>query len=103
MERERARLWQRPFGASEFRDQLLGAHRELVHQGGGGASWVGLEEIYQILKGQAADADPNWQTGGRLVAYHKDEFSADLSRLWEAQVRKREGLLQFARTRRERL
>lgn len=89
LEQERARLWQRPFDAITFRDRLLDAYRALAAQGAGPTGWVGLEDIYQMLKGQEEDADPAWQTGGRLVAYYKDEFSADLSRLWEAQVRQK--------------
>jgi hypothetical protein len=47
-----------------------------------------LEGVYQILKQQAESEDPDWKKGGRLVAYYKDEFGADLSRLWEAQARR---------------
>lgn len=84
---ERARLWERPFDAADFRDQLLEAYEELEHHSPSPTGWAPLDGIYQILKQQAAEADPDWQKGGRLVAYYKDEFSADLSRLWEAQAR----------------
>jgi hypothetical protein len=51
--------------------------------------WAPLEGIYQILKQQAESENPDWRKGGRLIAYYKDEFSADLSLLWEAQALKR--------------
>jgi hypothetical protein len=47
-----------------------------------------LEDIYQILRQDAERSDPQWCKNGRLVAYYKDEFSADLSKLWEAQATK---------------
>jgi len=88
LQEERARLWQRPFDAADFKDQLIQAYKELEHQSPSPTGWAALEGVYQILKQRAESADPNWRTGGRLVAYYKDEFSADLSRLWEAQARK---------------
>lgn len=88
LEAERARLWRRPFDPVAYRDQLIRAYTSLEHQTPSAAGWVGLEEIYQILKQQAEESDPEWRQGGRLVAYYKDEFSADLSRLWEAQARR---------------
>ena len=48
--------------------------------------WARLEDIYQELKRRLEEVNPNWKVGGRLVAYYKDEFSADLSMLWRAQV-----------------
>ena len=88
LEAERTRLWQRPFDAVSFRDQLVQAYKELERHSPSATGWAALEEIYQIIKQQAENADPDWRKGGRLVAYYKDEFSADLSRLWEAQARK---------------
>lgn len=85
---ERARLWQRSFNAAGFRDRLIQAYEELERHSPSTAGWAALEEIYQILKQQTESADPDWNKGGRLVAYYKDEFSADLSRLWEAQAQK---------------
>jgi len=88
LEAERARLWQRSFNAAGFRDQLVRAYEELERHSPSATGWAALEGIYQILKQQVESADPDWRKGGRLVAYYKDEFSADLSRLWEAQAQK---------------
>jgi len=88
LQEERARLWQRPFDAADFKAQLVQAYKELERHSPSPTGWALLEGVYQILKQQAQDADPGWRTGGRLVAYYKDEFSADLSRLWEAQARR---------------
>ena len=30
--------------------------------------------------------NPDWKKGGRLIPYYKDEFSVDLSLLWQAQA-----------------
>jgi len=88
LEEERARLWQRPFDAASFRDQLVRAYEELERLSPSPTGWASLEGIYQILKQQVESEDPDWRKGGRLVAYYKDEFSADLSMLWEAQALK---------------
>jgi hypothetical protein len=88
LEAERARLWQRPFDAADFRDQLVKAYEELERLSPSTTGWAALEGVYQILKQQAEGTDLDWRKGGRLIAYYKDEFSADLSRLWEAQAQK---------------
>ena len=86
LQAERARLWRRPFDAVGFRDRLVQAYEELERATPSPIGWAPLEEIYQILKRQVEDAHPGWRKGGRLVAYYKDEFSADLSMLWRAQA-----------------
>jgi len=88
LEAERVRLWQRPFDAASFRDQLVRAYEELERLNSSPTGWASLEGVYQILKQQVESEDSDWRKGGRLVAYYKDEFSADLSMLWEAQARK---------------
>lgn len=88
LEAERARLWQRPFDASSFRDRLIQAHEELERLNPSPTAWASLEGVYQILKQQVESERPGWRKGGRLVAYYKDEFSADLSMLWQAQALK---------------
>ena len=88
LRKERTRLWQRPFDAAGFRDRLVHAFEELERHSPSATGWAALEGIYQILKQQVESGDAGWRKGGRLVAYYKDEFSADLSRLWEAQARK---------------
>lgn len=86
LEAERARVWQRPFDGGDFRDRLVRAYQELERVNPSPTGWASLEEIYQILKRQIEDEQPDWRKGGRLVAYYKDEFSADLSMLWRAQA-----------------
>lgn len=88
LEAERTRLWQRPFDAAGFRDRLVRTYEELERLNPSPTGWASLEGVYQILKQQVESEDPDWRKGGRLVAYYKDEFSADLSMLWEAQARK---------------
>ncbi|MBN1135453.1 MAG: hypothetical protein JXM73_02660 [Anaerolineae bacterium] len=88
---ERARLWQRPFNAASFRDRLVQAYRELERVGPSPTGWASLEGVYQILKQQVENEGTGWRKGGRLIAYYKDEFSADLSLLWEAQALKQLG------------
>lgn len=89
LEAERARVWRRPFDALGFRNRLVQAYEELEHATPSPTGWAPLEEIYQVLKRQIEDAQPDWRKGGRLVAYYKDEFSADLSLLWHAQASNR--------------
>jgi len=89
LEAERVRLWQRSFDPSSFRDRLVQAYEELEHLNPSPTGWASLEGVYQILKQQVESERPDWRKGGRLVAYYKDEFSADLSMLWQAQASKK--------------
>ena len=83
---ERQRLWGRAFNAAGFRDGLLAIARNLARgKPGVTGGWIPLEEIYQTLKRQREEENPAWNKGGRLVAYYKDEFGADLSKLWREQ------------------
>lgn len=88
---ERARVWQRPFDATSFRDHLVQTYRDLERLKPGTTGWAALDEVYQMLKQRAEKEDPSWKRGGRLVAYYKDEFGADLSKLLEAQASQRIG------------
>lgn len=83
---ERSRLWKRDFNPVAFRDKLLQAYKQLGITSPGAIDWISLEEIYQILKRETEIEKPEWKKGGRLSAYYKDEFSADLSLLWKAQA-----------------
>ena len=89
LDRERRRIWDRDFDLTGFRDNLLDAHSELLKIKPNPVGWVRLEDVYQTLKSQIQERNPNWKMGGRLVAYYKDEFSADLTKLWDAQTRQR--------------
>jgi len=83
---ERSRLWKREFNPLTFRDKLLKAYKQLGVTSPGATDWTSLEEIYQILKRESEEENPEWNKGGRLSAYYKDEFSVDLSLLWRAQA-----------------
>lgn len=83
---ERQRIWERPFDPSEFRDELLEAHSQLIELKPNPTNWVRLEDVYQVLKEREQERNPEWRSGGRLVPYYKDEFSADLSKLWGTQA-----------------
>ncbi|MBM4135602.1 MAG: hypothetical protein FJ241_02100 [Nitrospira sp.] len=86
IDRERHRIWDREFDPTSFRDRLLNVHLEIIKIKPNPVGWVRLEDVYQSLKRNIQQKNPNWKKGGRLVAYYKDEFSADLSKLWKAQV-----------------
>jgi hypothetical protein len=87
IEVERTRLWHRNFNPTFFRDRLVLACKELGSTVPSPSGWISLEGVYQILKRRKENDNPDWKKGGRLVAYYKDEFSVDLSLLWEAQSR----------------
>jgi len=88
VERERQRIWRRDFDAAGFRDELLDVHSQVLKVKPNPTGWVRLEDVYQALKKRIQVNNPDWKAGGRLVAYFKDEFSADLSKLWQAQTSK---------------
>ena len=83
---ERQRIWNRPFNPEKFRGELVDLYKEIILIKPNPVGWVRLEDIYQGLKNRVKANNPTWKTGGRLVAYYKDEFSADLSKLWRAQT-----------------
>ncbi len=91
MDRERHRIWSRDFDPISFRDQLLNVHLEIIKVKPNPVGWVQLKDVYQILKRYIQQKNPHWKKGGRLVAYYKDEFSADLSKLWKAQIAQKIG------------
>jgi len=86
LERERRRIWGRDFDPTHFRDDLESVHAMLLRLKPNLIGWARLEDVYQELKRRAQERNPEWKVGGRLVAYYKDEFSADLSMLWRAQA-----------------
>jgi hypothetical protein len=65
---------------------LVQIYQELERLKPSASGWAALDEVYQILKKQHQEHDAAWKRGGRLVAYYKDEFGADLSRLLQAQA-----------------
>lgn len=91
IERERHRIWDREFDPTNFRDQLLNIHLEIIKVKPNPVGWVRLGDVYQSLKRDIQQKNPNWKKGGRLVPYYKDEFSADLSKLWKAMINQKIG------------
>lgn len=86
VEHELARIWKREFDPIMYHDLLLKFHSDILKVKPNPIGWVRLEDVYQSLKTYMMNKNPNWKAGGRLSAYYKDEFSADLSKLWEAQI-----------------
>ena len=79
IEEERKRVWGRDFGISEFYKDLMLSYDNVAKSPTG---WVRLADIYREIEKR----NPDWRSRKRLVAYYKDEFSADLSKLWWAQT-----------------
>ncbi len=91
IDKEYTRIWQRPFKAGSFRDELLSIYNDILVLKPNPSGWVRLADVYQLMKRHIKDTRPNWKKEGRLVALYKDEFSADLTNLWDAQVNNRIG------------
>ena len=85
IEEERKRVWGRPFDLSKFYDDVILFYEKIANYGRNPTGWVRLADIYQSLKIEFANRNPDWKSKKRLVAYYKDEFSADLSKSWKAQ------------------
>ncbi len=85
IEEERKRVWERPFDYSKFYDDLILFYEKIADYTRNPTGWVRLADIYQSLKTEIAKRNPDWKSKKRLVAYYKDEFSADLSKSWKAQ------------------
>lgn len=86
IEREISRVWGRPFNAATFRDRLLVTYDKIDTKTHSPTGDVRLLDIFQEMRAEMARDNPGAKTGGRLHAYYRDEFSADLSKLWKAQV-----------------
>jgi len=85
IEEERERVWGRPFDYSKFYDDVILFYEKIADYERNPTGWVRLADIYQSLKTEIAKRNPDWKSKKRLVAYYKDEFSADLSKSWKAQ------------------
>lgn len=82
---ERKRVWGRPFDYSKFYDDIILFYEKIADYERNPTGWVRLADIYRSLKTEIAKRNPDRKSKKRLVAYYKDEFSADLSKLWMAQ------------------
>ena len=89
LEREHKRIWKREFSPSAFRDKLVNTYKEIIGIKPNPLGWVRLEDIYRSLKVQIKSENLVLKKSERLIAYYKDEFSSDLSKLWEAQMNKK--------------
>src|SRR5205085_2110260 len=86
LERELDRIWGRPFEAAAFRDKLFSAYTQLVNRSPNPTGYVLLADVYRELRATRSGEVPGARSGGRLSAYYKDEFCADLSKLWQSQL-----------------
>lgn len=85
--KEVQRVWGRPFEPGAFRDALLATYDQLHVRSPSPTGHVRLSDVYRELRAERARSDPNARAGGRLSAYYRDEFSADLSKLVAVQQR----------------
>jgi len=85
IEEEHKRVWERPFDYSKFYNDIILFYEKIADYDRNPTGWVRLADMYQSLKTEVAKRNPNWKSKKRLIAYYKDEFSADLSKLWKAQ------------------
>lgn len=86
VDHEIARIWKREFNPTVYRDLLIKIYTDVMKIKPNPVGWVRLEDVYQAIKSHIVKENPNWKQGGRLSAYYKDEFSADLSKFWAAQA-----------------
>ena len=87
LDSERERLWGRPSDPAAIRDRLVAAYETVAAIHPNPTRWVRLTDVYQELKRRVEKEMPDWKkTRLRLIAYYKDEFRVDLSRLWSAQM-----------------
>lgn len=87
IEIEWKRVWERPFDSNKYRDELISIYEDIMKTKPNPSGWTPLVDVYQKLKEHQDNRNPNWRKAGRVASYYKDEFSADLSKLWQAQVK----------------
>jgi len=86
LDTEWERVWGRSFDAVVYRDELLSAYQAIMRMKPNPSGWAALNDVYQQLKGYREEQNPDWRQSGRVAGYYKDEFSADLSKLRQAQI-----------------
>jgi hypothetical protein len=82
IEKEHKRIWGRDFDFLEFYEELLLSYENVIKYQTYDTDWVGLMDIYGEIKKQSLEGNIR----GRSAGYPKEEFSADLSKLWWAQA-----------------
>lgn len=86
IQKEVQRVWDRPFEATKLHELLLVTYEKLHARSPSPTGYVRLRDIFDELRAERARSVPNAKAGGRLSAYYRDEFSADLSKLVRAQL-----------------
>lgn len=86
LDSERGRLWARPGDPAQIRNRLLAAYETVSAARRNPTRWARLADIYHELRRRAETEMPDWKKKGRLAAYHRDEFSADVERVLSAQL-----------------
>ena len=78
IEGEHKRIWGRDFNFLDFYEDLLIAYKDTVKYQGNDIDWAPLADIYQEVKKRKMEETLT----GTSITYPRDEFSADLSKLW---------------------
>ena len=81
VEAEHKRIWGRDINFLEFYEDLLMSYNDIIRYQHDDTDWVLLTDIYQKIKERRREENST----GISISYPRDEFSADLSKLWWAQ------------------
>ncbi len=81
IEGEHKRIWGRDFDFFEFYENLLMSYNDIIKYQSAYTNWAFLRDIYREIKKRRMERDLT----GTSITYPRDEFSADLSKLWWAQ------------------
>jgi hypothetical protein len=81
VEGEHKRIWGRNFNFFEFYEDLLMSYNDIIRYQRAYTDWVFLRDIYREIKKRRMEGNLT----GTSIIYPRDEFSADLSKLWWAQ------------------
>ena len=81
VEGEHKRIWGRDFNFLEFYEDLLMSYNDIIRSHRDDTDWALLTDIYREIKERKREGNST----GTSIAYPRDEFSADLSKLWWAQ------------------
>lgn len=84
---ENDRIWKRDFDYRLFYENLFKFYSEILKEKPNPLGWIRLEDLYQTIKNDILKKE-NTKKRSSLIPYYKDEFSADLSKLWEFQRKK---------------
>lgn len=82
IEGEHKRIWGRDFKFSEFYEDLLMSYHDIIRYQLNDTDWVLLKDVYREIKERRREGESTETS----IAYPRDEFSADLSKYWWAQI-----------------